>query len=186
MTAIAILRNEHAVILEALDLLEHHARQVQAGAALDPGFARWVVQFLREFADDSHHAKEEGVLFGLLEMRGLSRSTGALAGMLADHESTRRQAGCLERALTAADPAAFATAGRSLADQFRRHVLRENDWLFGAAESLLTPADDAAALEAFGQVVHRRDGVLVRQRHLAAIERWRQAFGTCAPAGAGG
>jgi hemerythrin-like domain-containing protein len=176
MTAIAILRNEHATILEVLDLLERHARAVRAGAAVDREFARWIVQFLQEFADDTHQAKEEGVLFGLLLRRGLTGDDAAIAGMLSEHQTTRRQAEVLRQAAEKGESGGVAEAGMSLADTFRRHVLRENESLFGRAEALLTPADDAEALEAFGRVVHQRDGALVRQRHLAAIERWRGQF----------
>ena len=177
MTAVAILRNEHTIILEALDLLERQARAVRSGAAIDVEFARWIVEFLREFADDTHHAKEEGVLFGLLRARGLEGAEKAIAGMLAEHDTTRSQAKLIRRAAAAGDATTFADAGLALAGDFRRHVLRENETLFARAEALLTPADDAEALAAFGRVVHERDGVLVRQRHLAAIERWRIAFG---------
>lgn len=184
MTAIDILRNEHAVILEALDLLEHHLRAVGAGAGLDREFARWILQFIAEFADDSHHAKEEGVLFGLLERRGLSRAGGPLAAMLADHERCRAQCAGMRQALERGDDAAFAATGAGLAADLRRHVTRENEQLFDRAEALLTPEEDAAALQAFGRVVREREGVLVRQRHLAAIERWRRAFAASLPAGA--
>jgi hemerythrin-like domain-containing protein len=177
MTAIDILRNEHALILEAMELLERHARRVAAGAALDAGFARWVLEFLREFADDTHHAKEEGVLFGLLERRGLLPGPGALAGMLAEHEASRAQADRLERDLAAGDAAAFAGTALALAAQLRRHVLREDEDLFRRIAPQLGAADDVAALEAFGRVVHERAGVLTRQRHLAAIERWRAVIG---------
>jgi len=178
MTAIEILRNEHAVILQALDLLEHHARAVADGAAPDPEFGRWIGEFLREFADDTHNAKEEGVLFDLLERRGMPGDFGALAGMRADHASSRRQAEDMAGALAAGNAPAFAARALTLAGLLRRHVLRENDDLFVKAEALLTAADDAEALEAYGRVVHDRAGVLTRQRHLAAIERWRRAFGT--------
>jgi hemerythrin-like domain-containing protein len=180
MRAVAILRNDHTVILEALDLLEQHARAVRAGAGIDREFARWILEFLGEFADDTHHAKEEGVLFGLLRRRGVPGAEGAIAGMLAEHEATRRDAEGLRRAVAQRQDEVFAETGIRLADEFRRHVLRENESLFGRAEALLTSADDAEALEAFGQVVHQREAALIRQRHLAAVERWRQAFRACA------
>jgi hemerythrin-like domain-containing protein len=183
MTAIEILRNEHAVIIEALDLLEHHVGEVGKGSPLDAEFGRWVVQFIREFADDTHHAKEEGVLFDLLARRGLSRDTGPLALMLADHRASRDLTAGMERALADGNAAAFAAAGQRLAELLRRHVLRENEILFSTAERMLTAEDDASALQAFGRVVQDREGVLVRQRHLAAIERWRSAFGAGMPPG---
>jgi hemerythrin-like domain-containing protein len=177
MTAIEILRNEHALILQMLALLEHHLRQVAAGAALDREFARWVVDFSREFADDTHHAKEEGVLFGWLESRGLSRASGPLGAMLVDHQRCRSQAQDMAGALARADVAAFAALAGELAQVLRRHMASEGENLFRLAEQLMTPAEDVAAVQAFGRVVREREGALVRSRHLAAIERWRRSFG---------
>lgn len=182
MTAVEILRNEHAIILEALGLLEDHACRLLTGAAPDPAFARWIVEFLREFADDTHHAKEEGVFFGLLERRGFLPDGGALAGARADHAASRVQVDALERAAAAGDPRAFAATALALARALRRHVQREDEELFAKAERLLTPEDDDAALEAFGRVVHERAGVVTRERHLAAIAVWRDAW----PAGGAG
>ena len=176
MTAIEILCNEHQLIVEALNLLERHLRELDAGRPFNPEFARWMIEFLREFADDTHHAKEEGVLFGLLEQRGLTPSTGPLAAMLADHARCRTLAEDMDRALLRGDAVEFAARGRQLAELLRRHVARENETLFGMAAGLLTPDEDAKAVQAFGRVVREREGVLVRQRHLAAMERWRKVL----------
>ena len=176
MTAIEILRNEHAVILQMLDLLERHLAQVRAGGALDREFARWVVDFTREFADDTHHAKEEGVLFGLLEAGGWPRGHGELAAMLEDHQRCRAQSQDLHAALARGDVAAFVVTASALAEDQRRHIARESESLFSSAERLMTPEQDRAAVQAFGRVVRERAGVLVRQRHLDALERWRRAI----------
>ncbi|CAG0946282.1 hypothetical protein GPROT2_03662 [Gammaproteobacteria bacterium] len=184
MTAIEILRNEHHVILEAMDLLEHQVHDIRRGDPFDAGFARWAVEFVSEFIDDAHHAKEEGVLFGLLAGHGLAQDRPPLADMLADHRRHRELAADMERSSARGDGLAFAAATLSLVELLRRHVLTENELVFNVAERLLTPADDAEAVRAFGRVVQERDGALVRQRHLAAIECWRRALEGSLPPGA--
>ena len=82
----------------------------------------------------------------------------------------------MDRALLRGDAVEFAARGRQLAELLRRHVARENETLFGMAAGLLTPDEDAKAVQAFGRVVREREGVLVRQRHLAAMERWRKVL----------
>lgn len=177
MTAIEILRNEHTVILEALELLERHASAVKAGGPLNAEFAGWILQFVREFADGTHHAKEEGVLFKLIAKHAMPSGLSTLAAMLAEHESGRATVRDIALALGRKDAAGFAAAGLRLVDLRRRHALRENETLFSDCEATLTSAEDSAALEAFGRIVHERDGVLMRQRHLAAMKRWRISFG---------
>lgn len=176
MTATEILRNEHAVILEAVALLELHAGDVREGTSLDGDFARWIVQFIREFADGTHYAKEQGVLFGLLAVHGFSVDLEPLAGLLAEHAASRRLCDAMEAALGSRDAQAFALAALQFCGLLRRHIRTEEEVVFSAAERLLTPAEDTKAVQAFGRVVHEHDGVVIRQRHLAAIEHWRGVF----------
>ncbi|MCC7258275.1 MAG: hemerythrin domain-containing protein [Gammaproteobacteria bacterium] len=183
MHALEILRNEHAILLEGLDLLDHHLAAVAGGQGLDRAFARWMLEFLREFGDDTHHAKEEGVLFVMLADRGLPGGARALAAAEAEHGFLRDRGHDMEQALAAGEVERFATAGRLLSERMRRHVDLENETLFAQAQRLLTPADDAAAVQAFGRVVRERAGVRVREHHLAAIERWRRVFDAALPAG---
>lgn len=184
MTAIEILRNEHHVILEAMDLLEHQLHDIRRGDPFDTGFARWAVEFVQEFIDDAHHAKEEGVLFRLLASRGLAPDSAPLADMLADHRSHRELAAEMARALARGDARSFANCTLQLVELLRRHIRIENELVFNVAERLLTAADDVDAVQAFGRVVLERDGAMVRQRHLAAIECWRRALESGKPPGA--
>ncbi len=184
MTAIEILRNEHAVVLEAVELLEQHTQEIQAGRPVGAEFARWMVAFIREFVDDTHHAKEEGVLFRMLLSHGLAADAAPLAGTWADHRANRELATAMERALDRGDSAAFVAAALALGRLLRRHFAVEDASVFTLAEDLLSQEEDAQAVQAFGRVVQERGGVLVRQRHLAAIERWRGDFASRLPSGA--
>src|SRR6266545_2535017 len=60
------LREEHRVILVALDLLERGSGRLAAGAALPDGWWPGIIAWLRAFADVNHHAKEERYLFPAL------------------------------------------------------------------------------------------------------------------------
>ena len=59
MTPTDVLREEHRVILKALDLLAGAADRVEAGAVVAAAWWTGVVGWLRTFADRSHHAKEK-------------------------------------------------------------------------------------------------------------------------------
>jgi hemerythrin-like domain-containing protein len=177
MKSTAILRDEHEVILSALDVLARHVEELRGGAPFNPEFAAWIIAFIRQFADDQHHGKEEGVFFPLLERRGLPRQAGPIAVMLAEHEQGRSLLNRMDESGSRREPAAFAEAAAGYTSLLRQHIAKENQVLFAMAEELLTPEDDAGALEEFGRVVHEGGGVLIRQRYLPAIDRWRQAFG---------
>jgi hemerythrin-like domain-containing protein len=57
-----VLRNEHRVIEKVLDALERRLH-----SPIDMTFYQQSLDFLRNFADGCHHAKEEKELFPILE-----------------------------------------------------------------------------------------------------------------------
>ena len=77
-----VLKDEHALILEALDAIERKVAALEAGAAPDRAYFEKAVQFLRTFADQCHHGKEENLLFKTMVDRGFPRQAGPIAVML--------------------------------------------------------------------------------------------------------
>lgn len=126
------------------------------------------------------------MLFGLLAAHGFSADLEPLAGLLAQRAAGSRLRDAMEAALRAGHAQAFARAAQQLCHLLRQRLRAEEAVVFGAADRLLRPAEDARAVQAFGCIVHQHDGVVIRQRHLAAIEHWRDAFGAALVAGARG
>jgi hemerythrin-like domain-containing protein len=58
-----VLRDEHVVILRALDALERAAARLMGGGAVPESWWDEIGDWLRDFADRNHHAKEEQSLF---------------------------------------------------------------------------------------------------------------------------
>ena len=54
-----ILKHEHQLILMVLDAAEREARAMAGGAAVNADRLNAFVDFIRNFADHCHHAKEE-------------------------------------------------------------------------------------------------------------------------------
>ena len=183
MSATAALREEHVLILEALDVLEAAA----AGGGDDGGKAepwRALLDWLHDFADARHHAKEELWLFPALEIAGVPHPGGPLSVMLEEHERGR----ALVRALRVAAPAERSGLARDYARLLRAHIAKENDILFDLADALLEPgavetlvrayaeADaaqgDALAPEAAAATLHRLAGVLAPGAGASSAGAW--------------
>ncbi len=77
--ATQILRQEHDAILKILEAAEEAARRIDAGGPVRRETLSGMSEFLRLFADKCHHAKEEDLLFPLLESRGMPREGGPTA-----------------------------------------------------------------------------------------------------------
>jgi hypothetical protein len=67
MTPTETLKHEHQIILLVLDAVEREMRQIQAGGPLDEARIEQMIDFIRNFADRCHHAKEETLLFARME-----------------------------------------------------------------------------------------------------------------------
>ncbi len=141
-----ILREEHRVILRALDVLESAADHLQRGAALPEGLWRRLIGWFRSFADRSHHAKEERHLFPAMGEAGIPREGGPIGVMLDEHEEGRVLIAIME----SGTPAARAEAARNYVGLLRGHVEKENGVLFPMADMVLDPSRQEAMEQEFG------------------------------------
>lgn len=185
MQAIDILVQEHDVIEKALALLQHVTGRIRAGGNIPDGFAVWMIQFIREFADGRHHHKEEEELFPLMEQRGVPKEHGPLGCMLHEHELGRDLTRAMEAAANAGDAARFAQAADEYTVLLREHIFKENFVLFRIAERCLAADDDARLAERFRAADLAATKSQDLNQRLAEIDGWNARLG--APiAGAGG
>ena len=178
MDALDLLKQEHDVIERVLDLLEHAAGRVEARRRVPEGFKSWAVEFFRQFADRCHHAKEEDILFPLLEQRGIPREGGPIGVMLSEHEIGRE---CVRRMDDATDPtpkhdAAFAAAAEEYTTLLREHIFKENNILFQMARQCLSKQDAADVMEKFRSVEEEKGGQEFHGRYEAEVGKWESAF----------
>jgi hemerythrin-like domain-containing protein/protein-L-isoaspartate O-methyltransferase len=127
------LRNEHRLILRALEVLESAARRVAADQALPEDWWSEMIGWFRAFADGVHHAKEERFLFPALLAAGLPVVGGPVEVMLEEHDQGRS----LLREVEAGAPLQQAAAAERYVHQLRDHIAKENNVLFPLAEALL-------------------------------------------------
>jgi hemerythrin-like domain-containing protein len=148
-----VLEREHAAIGRVLKALE-----AATPNTADVAFFRAVVDFVREFADGSHHRKEEDHLFPALERRGIQRHMGPIGVMLHEHEEGREHAREMDRLIAAADLPKLCVRGRAYAALMRGHILKEEQALFMMGRSVLSAAEQAEVARGFA-TVGEREGV---------------------------
>ncbi len=144
---ISDLTHEHDAILSALRILEGMAERAQRNQ-LAPGDLAEFLGFLREFVDQCHHGKEEGLLFPAMARAGLAEHGGFIDELHAEHVQGRALVQAMAQAGTPTINAAeFAAAATAYAEHLRAHIAKENDVLFPMVERLL----DAPILTALQQ-----------------------------------
>lgn len=169
------LRNEHEAILFVLKIMD---RMIETNAAVNnAGYCRELVYFLRIFADQCHHGKEENILFKALENSGVPNESGPIGVMLAEHAEGRGYAAAMGNALEAGDAEAFNTAAAQYRDLLLGHINKENMVLFVIADQALGDDAQADMFERFEQHEENVIGHGVHEKLHAMIGAWAGAFG---------
>ena len=151
MTATTALRSEHNHILAMIACLRAACAATENSGAYDAETFRSGVDFIRNYADAWHHAKEEDLLFPALEEEGMSREMGPVAVMLHEHTLGRTYVRQMADNLDAAagDDTARSVVVRftlAYANLLTQHIQKENNILFDMADQILT-AEVQAYLE---------------------------------------
>jgi hemerythrin-like domain-containing protein len=167
-----VLRDEHRVILRALDMLEIAAARLAGGRPLPDGWWPEILAWLRGFADKNHHAKEESSLFPAMVKAGVPSDGGPIGVMLEEHERGR----ALVRAMEAGEPAARAAKAREYVTLLREHIDKENGVLFPLADAVLDEAAQRTLQREFDAVEAEQGRDASIPHAEAAVERLAAAL----------
>lgn len=137
------LVTEHQLILRMIALLECNASRTLSGSYSNWKFYLDSVDFIRNYADSFHHAKEEDVLFEALVKNGMPREHSPIAAMLMEHDQGRAFVKRMEMAvLEAMDGQSgrekiVAENALAYAALLREHIAKEDDILYPLAERVI-------------------------------------------------
>lgn len=183
MRPTTVLMDEHRVIERVLDCLQAMVERAAVEGALDGEAAEQALDFFRHFADHCHHAKEEDLLFPLLEERGMPRDGGPTGVMISEHEQGR----ALVRAMADDIPAAsqgedgalirFADRARAYVSLLRLHIQKEDDCLFPMADERLTEQDQLDLEAQFNEVACKKIGNDMHEKYLGIADALSERFG---------
>jgi hemerythrin-like domain-containing protein len=137
-----LLRHEHRVIHQAMHALEGMCIRMRAGTIVPEEELANMLDFIRNFADGFHHAKEETHLFPALELIGIKNENGPIAFLRSEHKIERRLLSELTSAVEVycRDSAAyekFVSVALQLKDRLIRHMQNEDAILFRIAEEMM-------------------------------------------------
>jgi hemerythrin-like domain-containing protein len=145
------LIHEHKYILKVVHGLSVFVAALERNEPVDVELIRGVVHFMREFADQCHHAKEEKILFPAMADKGVPSTGCPLEGLLNEHVKGRQLVGVLDRANEA-----YAAGAAGAADDLRtviagiqqlypNHIWKEDEMVFPMAMKLFD-TDETAKL----------------------------------------
>jgi len=149
MKSTKLLMADHETILEALHVLEAIAAGIEQGEDINKEDVLSLLAFLRNFADGSHHVKEEAIFFPALMQAGMSLQDGPLRVMTYEHERGRSLTAAMDEALSRDDKQDFVMYARRYVELLTKHIEKENYVLFDAADQTLTDEEDQKRVDAF-------------------------------------
>lgn len=138
-----VMVEEHRLILRMIDLLEKNTTQMERGTFRNWQFYLDAVDFIRNFADRYHHAKEEDILFVELVKNGMPEKQSPIEAMLIEHDQGRAFVRALEEAsgkALAGEPGqipVIAENAKNYAELLRGHIDKEDNILYPLAERIL-------------------------------------------------
>jgi hemerythrin-like domain-containing protein len=167
-----ILAREHRLIERVLGALGRLCAQSLGAGRLDERAARLALRFLREFADRTHHLKEERLLFPAIEANGYFPG----CGLAQEHEDGRERVRGMGDAVAAAasgDPEAvrlFARQARSYIGFLREHIQKEDDCLADVTASTLSSEARVRLTAQFDELERQEIGERAFERYTALAE----------------
>jgi len=147
---------EHRLIERMIALMDREMSRMRTEKKADPLFIDRAVDFIRTYADRTHHGKEEDILFKVLagkEMDGHHRLL--MEELLEDHRFGRKVVGELVEArnrYAAGDGDALSVILERfavLAEFYPRHIVKEDRDFFPGTEKYLSAAEQEAMLTNF-------------------------------------
>jgi len=162
MLPIAPMMVEHRIIERMIGLLRDEAQKLQQGKKPDAVFIDTAVDFIRIYADATHHGKEEEILFRELKKKQLSAEhTAQMEDLTHDHVIGRKTTAELVAAKDRyfqGDVAALKIIIEKmvfLGDFYPKHIAKEDKNFFVPIMKYFTPAEQQAMLIE-GQIFDRK------------------------------
>ncbi len=173
MQARALLMIEHRLIERMILRIRHVLVEIEKTGRVDPLFVDTAVDFIRTYADRTHHGKEEDILFRDLADRPLSdEDRKVMAELVEEHALGRKTTRDLVEAnnrYRGGDQNALSDIVLKLgtiADFYPRHIEKEDKVFFPAARTYFTDEEDQNMLEEFEEF----DRKMIHEKYTRVVE----------------
>jgi hemerythrin-like domain-containing protein len=173
MQARGPLMIEHRLIERMLAIAEKTLENIKLTRSVDPELIDTVVDFIRTYADRTHHGKEEDIMFRELDKKPLSDDDRRIMNDLVEEHKFARSA---TRALVeanaryrAGDKFALSVISEklhTLVEFYPVHIEKEDKVFFPAVRVYMTDGEDQAMLAEFWEF----DRKMIHEKYTKLVE----------------
>jgi hemerythrin-like domain-containing protein len=150
------LSDEHQNILKVIDALTKECSSLESGKELDKDFFEKAIDFIRNYADKFHHAKEEDILFVELNKEDIEMHCNPIPQMLHEHDLGRDFVKGMEQALKENNKAKVIENAKGYAQLLQEHIFKEDNILYPMADEALNQQIQKEVLDKFKQAESKR------------------------------
>ncbi|MBN1833263.1 MAG: hemerythrin domain-containing protein [Deltaproteobacteria bacterium] len=173
MQARGPLMIEHRLIERMLSVIKRTLVEIESKREVDPVFVDIAVDFIRIYADQTHHGKEEDILFRELNNKPLNeKDRKIMEELIQEHLFGRQTTRELVEANTHyrnGDDTALneiAVKLRTLAEFYPKHIEKEDKVFFPASRAYFTDEEDQNMLEEFWEF----DRKMIHEKYKSVVE----------------
>jgi hemerythrin-like domain-containing protein len=173
MQARGQLMIEHRLIERMLSVIKDILANIESKNTADPAFVDIAVDFIRVYADRTHHGKEEDILFRELKNKPLSTDDRRVMNELIEEHVFGRQT---TKALVDANTRyrnGDETALADIADKlliliqfYPKHIEKEDKVFFPSSRTYFTDEEDQAMLAEFWEF----DRKMIHEKYKSVVE----------------
>ena len=165
---------EHRLIERMFTLVEKKLEKIQTTNQVDPLFIDTVVDFIRIYADRTHHGKEEDILFKKLENKQMSDQERRIMDELVDEHVLGRkttkelvEANAQYRVGEKTFLAVIVSKLKKLVNFYPKHIEKEDKVFFPSYMKYLSDEEDQLLLEEF----YEFDREMIHEKYKSVLQK---------------
>ena len=147
-----VLSEEHQIILKVIDAVLHECRAIENGKPFDSKYFIEVIDFIKNYADKFHHAKEEDILFKAMLESIENLHCNPIPTMLHEHEAGRDYVKGMEEGLSISNANQVVENAIGYCSLLQNHIYKEDNVLYPMAEEALSDEEKDMVLKRYSQV----------------------------------
>jgi len=173
MQARGPLMIEHRLIERMLSVIKGALAEIESRHKVDPVFVDIAVDFIRVYADQTHHGKEEDILFRQLHNKPLNaKDREIMKELIEEHvfgrETTQALVDANTRYRNGDDTALSEIVSKlqTLTEFYPKHIEKEDKVFFPSSRDYFTDEEDQAMLADFWEF----DRKMIHEKYKSVVE----------------
>lgn len=161
------LSDEHQNIMLVVDAIARECSSIEAGKAPDYKFFACAIDFIRNYADRFHHAKEEDILFKRFCQEASKLHCNPVEQMLHEHDTGRKFVSGMAEAIKNRSKPVLLSNARGYAELLSSHIFKEDNILYPMADEVLDAEAKKVMLAGFARAEKSRFKEGTKERYVS-------------------